>query len=227
MKIKNLKRYFSYQRKNKGLSLKNIILNVNMNLDQPFYTNYKKIKNPYSLIVLCNKYNKLPKSFIPNNLVKIPILFFKGERNEKLNKIALTHFIKMAKAAKKENLTLKIISGYRTHQYQTKLYNTIILNKGKEYADKYSARPGFSEHETGLAIDINDTSLSFEESQEFKWLKNNAHCYGFILRYPKDKETITGYNYEPWHYRFLGIKIATIIKKKNLTLEEYYALYIN
>jgi len=198
-----------------------------MNLDYPFYTNYKEIKKPHSLLVLCNKYNKLPNNFIPKNLVIIPNLFFEGERTEKLKKTVLIHFIKMAKKAKKENIILKIISGYRTHQYQTTLYNKTVLNNGKEAADKYSARPGFSEHETGLAIDINDTSFSFEKSQEFKWLEKNAHYYGFILRYPQDKEHITGYNYEPWHYRFVGIKTANIIKKRHLTLEEYCTLYID
>jgi len=100
----------------------------------------------------------------------------------------------------------------------------MLKKKGQEYADLASARPGHSEHQTGLAIDImgsNEDYNKFEESVEFEWMKNNAHLYGFILRYPKGKENITGFKYEPWHYRYIGKKVATIIYNENITLEEY------
>ena len=93
-------------------------------------------------------------------------------------------------------------------------------------ADRYSARPGYSEHQTGLAVDINTTSTSFEHSRQFKWLQKHAHEYGFILRYPKGKEWITGYAYEPWHYRYVGEDVAKIIYKEGITYEQYHAKYI-
>ena len=96
----------------------------------------------------------------------------------------------------------------------------------KAKADTYSARAGTSEHQTGLATDVNSVSTSFENSSAFKWLEKNSYKYGFILRYPKGKEHITGYMYEPWHYRYVGSEVAKVIKEKNITYEEYYATYI-
>ena len=121
-----------------------------------------------------------------------------------------------------------ICAAYRTdYKYQNTLYNNYVLRDGKEAADSYSARAGYSEHQTGLATDINKVDTSFEKTEAFKWLINNAYKYGFILRYPKDKEEITGYNYEPWHYRYVGKEAAKTITQENLTFEEYYAYYVN
>jgi len=100
---------------------------------------------------------------------------------------------------------------------------------GVEEADTYSARPGFSEHQTGLTVDVDNAKLSytdFDKTNEFKWMMENAHRFGFILRYPKDKEDITGYSYESWHYRYVGVDIATYIYEHNITLDEYYVRFI-
>ena len=131
----------------------------------------------------------------------------------------------MADAARKEGLSLLCVSAYRTEDYQRGLYNSRVNSAGKEYADSYSARPGHSEHQTGLAVDINSTSGTFEYTDEFKWMVKHGHEYGFILRYPKGKEWITGYAYEPWHYRYVGEEVAKIIHDENITYEEYYAKY--
>ena len=118
-----------------------------------------------------------------------------------------------------------VVSAYRTEDYQRNLYNGKVRTSGKAYADNYSARAGHSEHQTGLAIDIGSTLTSFEYTAEFKWLQNHAHEYGYILRYPKGKEWITGYAYEPWHYRFVGIDAAKVIYEEGITFEEYHAKY--
>ena len=116
------------------------------------------------------------------------------------------------------------VSTYRNYGYQKKLYKHYVKTKGKKYANVCSAKAGHSEHQTGLAVDVANSSLdydNFDQTNEFEWMKNNAHKYGFILRYPKDKTSITGYKYEPWHYRYVGKDIAHIIYQKKITLEEY------
>ena len=145
-------------------------------------------------------------------------------------KIQITNHEKyeqMAKAARKEGLSMLAVSTYRTESYQRGLYNNKVATAGKVYADNYSARPGHSEHQTGMAIDIGSTEGVFEYTPEFKWLQKHAHEYGFILRYMKGKEWITGYSYEPWHYRYVGVDVAKIIHDEGITYEEYYAKYIS
>ena len=137
---------------------------------------------------------------------------------------AQTAFDTMRAAAKEEGLTLKIVSGYRSYQKQDKVYHNYAARDGAALADRYSARAGSSEHQTGYAMDINSVRQSFAETKEGKWLA--AHCaeYGFILRYPKDKEAETGFMYEPWHVRYLGVELAQKITDSGLCLEEYLGI---
>ena len=143
--------------------------------------------------------------------------------------------------AKKDGVELKIISGFRTFSGQTTLFNNKVnqyINKGysrdkaKELAAQYVAPPGTSEHLTGLAVDLispdwynynSDLNSNFEKTKQFEWLYNNCAKYGFVLRYPKDKESITGYSYEPWHYRYVGVEHAKKIMDQKICLEEYVA----
>lgn len=217
------KRYINYQKKNKNLSIEDIVMNVNIGLDKPYYTNTKPAKNLNTNLILVNKYHYLTKSYVPNNLV--PINPDYARNGMSLVKEAKEAFEKLSQDAKQDNMMIFAISSYRSYDYQLNLYNTYVEADGKKAADTYSARAGFSEHQTGLVVDIYDgitPYTSFEETKEFKWMQENAHKYGFILRYPKDKVKITGYQYESWHYRYVGTKIAKIIKEKNLSLEEYY-----
>lgn len=217
------KRYINYQKKNKNLSIEDIVMNVNIGLDKPYYTNTKPAKNLNTNLILVNKYHYLTKSYVPNNLV--PINPDYARNGMSLVKEAKEAFEKLSQDAKQDNMMIFAISSYRSYDYQLNLYNTYVGADGKKAADTYSARAGFSEHQTGLVVDIYDgitPYTSFEETKEFKWMQENAHKYGFILRYPKDKVKITGYQYESWHYRYVGTKIAKIIKEKNLSLEEYY-----
>ena len=130
----------------------------------------------------------------------------------------------MIAAAAQENISLWSRSGFRSYDTQKILYNSYARRDGAVAADRYSARPGYSEHQTGLAFDLNSLSQSFAETAEGKWLA--AHCteYGFIIRYPKDKEDVTGYMYEPWHVRYLGIDTAKAVADSGLTLEEYLGI---
>ena len=191
-------------------------------LENDFYKDINTIYNPTSYDFLVNKNNKLTSDYIPNDLEIIDVNY--ACKDKFLRKEARIAFEKLAIQAKKEGFNIIAVSTYRSYEYQEKLYNNYILDKGFYYADMASARPGHSEHQTGLAVDVADITLdydNFESTKEFIWIKDNAHKYGFILRYPKAMFHITGFKYEPWHYRYVGIDIATYIYKNNITLEEY------
>jgi len=136
----------------------------------------------------------------------------------------------MCENAQKDDIYLYSGSAYRSYSYQNTLYNNRVYNEGLEYANKTAAKAGYSEHQTGLAIDITKSKYNYmnnyidEEDKEFEWLEENAHKYGFILRYPKNKSDITGYAYEPWHFRYLTIEVAAELKEKNITYEEYIGM---
>lgn len=191
-------------------------------LENDFYNDINTIYNPTSYDFLVNKNNKLTNDYIPNDLELININY--ACKDKYLRKKARINFENLAKQAKKEGYNIVAVSTYRSYDYQEKIYNNYVKDKGFYYADMASARAGHSEHQTGLAVDVADFSLdydNFENTKEFNWMKNNAHKYGFILRYPKANFHITGFKYEPWHYRYVGINIATYIYKNRITLEEY------
>lgn len=221
-------RYINYHVKMPAYSVQEVIFRVNLGLDYPFYENMSTIAEPYELLVLVNKYNKLPEGFKQYNLVNMNRGYTVNDGKQYLLAgVAYENYVKMADAAKREGLSMKVVSAYRTEDYQRGLYNNKVRSTGKVNADNYSARPGHSEHQTGLAVDINSTRGVFEYTAEFRWLQKHAHEYGFIMRYPKGKEWITGYSYEPWHYRYVGEDVAKIIYEEGITYEEYYAKYIS
>lgn len=158
-------------------------------------------------IIIANKTYALPRDYDPG-----------------VNPDAEAAFDKMKQAAADEGLNIYISSGYRSYDYQSGLYDRYVKKSGREEADRYSARPGHSEHQTGLAFDLNTIDWDFEDTPEFDWV--SAHCaeYGFIIRYPKGKEDITGYMYEPWHIRYLGKDTAQSVSDSGLTLEEYLGI---
>lgn len=218
----NITRYFNYLNNNTNLNSREIVASVNTNIDYGYYNNIKISNNQNSQSVIVNKFYTLNKDFIPNNLVNIEPQYGYGY----VDKILYENFIKMANDAKENGLNIYIASGYRSYEYQEKLYNQYVSKDGQENADTYSARPGHSEHQTGLAIDLNDISDSFGNTDEFKWLSENAYKYGFILRYPKNLTNITGYVYEPWHYRYVGNEIAKYIHETGITYDEYYEFFL-
>lgn len=220
-------RYIDYHVKEPSYSMKDVVFRVNLGLDYPFYENVNTIGQPNELLVLVNKYYQLPAAFEQNNLVNMSSEFTANDGKQYLLEgEAYEKYVQMWDAAKKEGLLLRVVSAYRTEEYQRNLYNKKVRTTGQVNADNYSARPGFSEHQTGLAIDIISTKRTFEYTVEFKWLKQHAHEYGYILRYPKGKEWITGYAYEPWHYRYVGTDAAKVIHEEDITYEEYCAKYI-
>lgn len=174
-------------------------------------------------LMLVNKNNKLDRTYIPSNLVN-------SESNYKDNIMICQKVFRMFKIMKyfalKNGYNIDIMSGYRNYDYQDKIYNKLVKQKGFNYAFRYIAAAGASEHQSGLAIDIcvyrnNKCYIEHEitDFEEIKWLHTNAHKFGFIQRYKANKEDITGYNYESWHFRYVG-NLASYIYYNNLVLEE-------
>ena len=225
-KMDNLDRYINYKEDNPEKSDEQIIKDVNMNLDKEPYEDAVKATNLNNNLILVNKYNYLENDYVPNNLKNINRRYALNDM--KLVQEAKNAFEDLSSDAAKENLKIVVMSSYRSYDYQVNLYNRYAQSDGKEKADTYSGRAGFSEHQTGLAIDVYDQELnytSFEKTNEFKWMQNHAHEYGFILRFPKGKEEETGYIYESWHYRYVGKEVAKYIKENDITLEEYIATH--
>jgi D-alanyl-D-alanine carboxypeptidase len=181
--------------------------------------------------ILVNKENPLDKDYVPSNLVNTNTrakTHLAKDFNVMLVDVVFDAFNEMRKEAKKFGYDIDIDSGYRSYKYQGEVLKKFIEEVGEERARMTVAEPGKSEHQTGLALDfclfINGvyTDDITDEQEETKWIHANCHKYGFIVRYPKGKEDITGYSYEPWHLRYVGNKLAKVIYENNLTLEEYY-----
>lgn len=204
------------------LSSNNLIYSLNK-INYPFFYYEKSDKYIYDGIFLINKQHKIPLD-LELNLIPVSNIPYIKRPNEimKLNKYALEQYKLMIADAKKQNIELVLYSGYRSYEKQASLWDTPY-----DETNMYKAIPGYSEHHTGLALDISsyETGISVKKSKTFDYLRDNAHRFGFILRYPENKEEITGYNYEPWHYRYVG-DIATYIYENNLTLEEYIYNFI-
>lgn len=188
------------------------------------------IQNPENVVALVNKEFALPENYKPQDLVIPNVKFPFEEENEKkyLRQEAADALTQMFEDAKQEDIILYAVSGFRSYGRQTSIFNWEVQSKGEEEARRAVAFPGQSEHQTGLAMDISSESAgfglkqSFGEMKEGEWVAENAHKYGFIIRYPEGKEEITGYKYEPWHLRYVGQELAKIIYENDLTLEEYF-----
>lgn len=223
----NLDRYLDYYKKNNKTDISKIVALVNTNRDYPLYENVKDTDISKDILMLVNKYNHLSEDYVPENLVKISSSY--AYQGNSVREDVLEAFIEMANVAREENIILIINSSYRSYKDQDDIWNYRKKLYGKEKADQYAARAGYSEHQSGLSIDIaqfNSKEEDFENTEAFKWLENNAHKYGFILRFKKDAEDITGYAYESWHYRYVGVDAATKVHDENITYDEYYAYYI-
>ena len=221
--LDNIDRYIKYQNEH-NIDKELVVIYVNIGLDKKFYEDVTTT-NKFSIDMLVNKYHGVSEDFIPDNLVDVPSEYGK---DQKLNEETLKAFIKMSEDCKAAtNYKLLVRSGYRDFLDQEKTYNTYLKTYGKTYAENYVTHPGYSEHHTGLAIDIKAESTDvFANSKESKWAYENAYKYGFILRYKKEFENITGIKYETWHFRYVGEEIAKYLHENEMTYEEYYVRFI-
>ena len=221
--------YIEYYKKNEDKK-DNIVVLVNIGLNNDFYTNVREIEDPDSLLVLVNKYNKLPDNYRPSDLEDFPSKYKIYTTARPMRKEAHDQLLKLFDDINKEGMNLWINSAFREKSYQNKLFTNSVANNGMNHALIYSAKMRHSEHETGLAVDLSAQSSgaieTFNKFKQYEWMQNNAHKYGFIERYPKGKEWITGYAYEPWHYRYVGVEVATKIKEEGITYEEYAVKYL-
>ncbi len=187
--------------------------------------NIKLESNDY--LMLINKNSGINENYIPPDLV-IPNVEFRvaDDMCREMRADAANALENMFNDAKEIGINLIAISGYRSYDYQEIVYDSSVATEGQDYTDNYVAIPGTSEHQTGLVMDLlSDEYLSldegFENTRAFQWIMENMSNYGFILRYPRGKEDITGYDYEPWHLRYVGVDVAKEIMSKGITLEEY------
>ena len=192
-----------------------------------YYFEYNILGDIMDYLLLVNRDNLLDKAYIPLDLVNAGSIY---KDNILIVKKVHDMFNLMKMDALKLGYDIDIMSGYRAYDYQDKIYHKLIDEKGFNYAFRHIAPPGASEHQTGLAIDIcvyRDGNCYIEheisEFEEIKWLHNNCYKYGFILRYPDGMEEVTGYNYEPWHFRYVG-NIASYIYFNGITFEKYKKL---
>ena len=225
---KNLDRYLTYFTTHPEENPSDIIALVNVSGDYEGYSHVKEADLTKKNLILVNKYNKLAQSYIPDGLFNMNLTY--AYENRKVNQEVNEAFIKMYKDAKEEGYDLFVTSAFRSFDYQQTLYNNYISMYGVDYANTVSAQAGFSEHQTGLALDILAPGVSmsdFKNTKEYEWLVSNSYKYGFILRYPENKTHLTGYAFESWHYRYLGEEIAKKVFDERITYDEYYAFYLD
>lgn len=220
-KEENFSRYKAYF----NGSYEKTVLYVNIGLDKEYYTDVN-YSDEFSNTVLINKYNGVSEKFNVPNLTKISNDCSNGDNY--LSKEAADAFEKMCKVAKEEGYSILANSSYRSYQDQEDTWNYYLNLYGQSYNDKYVTKPGFSEHHSGLAIDIKSTNSNiFKNSKEYTWTTQNCYKYGFIHRYQESKVDITGIASEAWHFRYVGVDVATYIYENNLSLEEYYAMFLD
>ncbi|SES97989.1 D-alanyl-D-alanine carboxypeptidase [Salinibacillus kushneri] len=201
--------------------------------EEPDQNGIVTISDPTAIDLVVNKQRKLPDGFEPPNLVEpnVPFSFDKWREKRQIREVAAGPLEELFKGAEKAGVDLVAVSGYRSYQRQETIYNYNVETKGLEHANKYSAKPGHSEHQTGLTMDVSSAGVSFNLVEDFRdtpegdWLADHAHEYGFIIRYPKGDADITGYSYEPWHIRYVGKEMAKEIHEQQTTLEEFFGLY--
>lgn len=224
-----LKKYLAYYEKNPDLSFAEIITRINTHLDDEFYTNTEKTDDTLGKFVLLNKHYYTDGNYKGQNLIDVDKQYNLYNTSFKLSEECYEAFLKMYNDAKEQGYAFKVNSAYRSYETQIKIYQGWVNKDGVALADTYSARAGFSEHQTGYAFDVRDypfTNDDYSKTKSFTWVSENAYKYGFIIRFPKDKEYITGYQYEPWHYRYCGTECATYIHDNDITFEEYYEYFI-
>ena len=224
----NEDRYKDFQKRHPDMPFDVVIALVNVNNDLATYIDIETVTDPTEITVLLNKYFSLPPSWEPDGLIDIGFGYL-------MHPEAAEQLTKMREAMKEINLNLVVISTYRSYQRQIILYNEALETRTVERAERSYARAGHSEHQTGLALDILHMAYSdgplhemrFELSTQYSWLMENAHEYGFLLRYPRGHLPLSGFVFEPWHWRFVGAQVATAMYNEGIVLfEEFYGRYL-
>ena len=223
----NRQRYIAYRAANPGLPYSKVIAYVNARVDIAAYTDIITVEDPENIAVMLNKNFALPLGYVPPDMVNIG-----GGRM--MRKEAAEHFLSMTSEMNSLGLKLHVVTSYRSYQSQSRNFNNGLARAGRESAERQYARPGHSDHQTGLTVDVLQTSRftfmtdpKFERTDEYAWLRENAHNYGFILRYPSEYRDIHGYIFEPWHWRYIGVENATLMYNEGIgVFEEFFGKYL-
>jgi len=220
-KEENAARYEAYEKLNPETKPEDIVWLVNANQDQPKYGFDILVSGYDDLLVMINPYYKVADDYMPDDLVEVD--------KQRLRSEAAEAFKNMQKAASKNSIKIKAVSGYRTVAEQSEIYNNYVASESAEQVDLYCERAGYSDHHTGLAVDIFTEEEASDKvaSPEYSWVKDNCYEYGFIIRYPKDAENLTGHKFAPGHLRYVGVEVSKDMKEKGITsFEEYHAKFV-
>ncbi len=218
--INRFDRYLAYQQMHPDLDLMTVLRLVNSNRDYELYTHIEMADTSNPIEILVNKYYQLPKDYVPNLYDS-----YLGFMMEKEAALALSE---MCSVMANLGFDFSISNTYRAYSKQERIYNAYLEKQSQEIVDTYSARPGHSEHQAGLAVDFKSTSediVYFANTKAYEWLKENAHIYGFIQRYTEENSIYTGYSAEEWHFRYVGPDLALMVYDTGLTLDEVLLLY--
>ena len=223
----NYNRYIEYQEYNDDLSLEDIVIRVELNLDLDPYEESELIDDPNSYTTLVNKHRYLSKNYEPDDLVEMDDEYSNNDYGtNKLRKEAYEYFKMMVDDASDDGINFYAETAYRSFEDQDDIYYEYLYMNGSELTNKYAAKAGYSEHQLGTAIDLANVWNIEEGDKEHRWIEKFGYRYGFIFRYNKADEDITGYAAEGWHIRYVGIEAATIIHKENITFDEYWIKYL-
>ena len=225
---KNLDKYLEYKKLYKSESLYNVVAIVNTEADVDWIDNMKEADTSKGNLILINRIYGVDSDYEVDDIIKVPVQY--AYSGVKISESILDDIIMLIDAAKENGYTFVLSDGYRSYKEQEKLYNSYKNSAGIKEADRVAARPGHSEYETGISFNIvpyNKVYESPKESEEYKWLYDNAYKYGFIFRLPDAKEKLTGFEASTWRLRYVGYEVASIMKTENLCFEEYYAYYID
>ena len=225
----NLDKYVEYKKNNKNYENSKIVAIINTEANIDWFDNEKETDISDNELMLVNRLYGLNKDYEVEDIVSIPTKY--AYSGNKISESILDDIMDLADAAKESGYTFVVSGSYRSYKDQEKLYNSYVNSMGKSEADKIVARPGHSEYETGLSFGFVPYNKSYSNdkallSEEYLWLKENAHNYGFIFRFEAEKEYLTGFSADTWRLRYVGVDAASVIYANNLTFEEYYAYYV-
>lgn len=228
---KNLEDYKEYINKNNETDYAKVISIVNVHANHKWYQLELNTNEDLGMLMNVNKFYALSETYTPENLKNIDLTYaYDEEGKNKLIDYAYDKFLELWQAANDQGFYLMVTSSYRDYESQKEIYDYRVSNWGERKADETAARPGHSEHQTGLVIDMTSKTEpladSFTDSKAYKWLKENAYKYGFIERYPEGKTYLTGYNPKSWHWRYVGLEAAKTMHDEDITFDEYYAFYV-
>ena len=226
--FKNLAKYLDYSKSNKNIDTSKVVSIVNVGADSDWYENILKTDTSKGKLMLVNKFYQLDEGYEPEDLTEISQYY--AYDGMYASKVLIEDLSAMLDAARAQGYTLVVSQGYRSYKDQEDTYKSIEDINGTNYADSVAARAGHSEYQTGLSLSIEPYGKVVEDvnmSPEHKWLINNCYKYGFILRFPENTKSITGFESDDWRFRYVGVDASSKIHNENITFDEYYAYYIN